>query len=534
MDVSEAIVLREHFAEERLRFVVLALFVVLASEKEHLLDSIVHQPGKIGHTVRLHNDNFRRAVDTRTVLAVLLGTCAIACVAGPFAALGQRNAPKPATPATVTHSVVSIAAVEAEPAPSSTESIAPLPHTFRVADLATDSHTSIVTGTVGKHPFLAALAASGMSNKEQRRVLAGFAGVKNLDRCDARDAFTYATADGRVIAFEFIPAGAMDGTTFDFFQAREDAASKLPAARVSIPVQRKRITAGVVVGADLRTSLASAGLNEHVETLLDDALDGHADLADLRAGTRLRIVATEERIENAFAGYAPIDAIEYTPIGKPSIRVYWFKKGSSEHSAHGGYYDGDGRQPYHGGWRSPVPMARISSRFDPNRMHPVLHVVMPHNGVDFAAPSGTPVYAAAAGTIRSVGDGGPCGNMVQIDHPNGLTTAYCHLSKFGPISPGQHVETRQLIAYVGQTGRATGPHLHFAVKRGDVFLNPLSMKLDGVRIVPPRLRPEFDALKHSIDAEVDAIGAQAPEHETIGAQAPEHETEKIDEADPAE
>jgi murein DD-endopeptidase MepM/ murein hydrolase activator NlpD len=162
-------------------------------------------------------------------------------------------------------------------------------------------------------------------------------------------------------------------------------------------------------------------------------------------------------------------------------------------------------------------MARISSRFNPNRMHPVLHVIMPHNGVDFAAAPGTPVYAAAAGTIRSVGDSGPCGNMVQIDHgvPAGggtnLISAYCHLSRFANISAGEHVEARQLIGYVGQTGRATGPHLHFAVKRlnpttgMEQFIDPLSMRLDGVRIIPPRFRGDFDELKKTLDAEIDSI-----------------------------
>jgi murein DD-endopeptidase MepM/ murein hydrolase activator NlpD len=424
----------------------------------------------------------------------------------------------------VTHTVAALQDVSVEVAASAIGiETKPVHHTFRVADLATDSRVSIVNGTVGKRPFLAALVASGLTPHEAHRVLVGFSGVKNLDRCDARDAFTYAKAkDNHVVAFEFVPAGAMEHTAFEFFQAREeDDAGKLTATRVSLPVDRKRITVGFVVGDDLHASLTSANLNEQVSSLLDDALDGHAELSDLRAGTRLRIVATEERLEDAFVSYAPIDAVEYTPAPppsggtqKPAIRIYWFSRGSSSTEArhhgnvtvtHGGFYDADGRQPYHGGWRSPVPLARISSRFDPNRMHPVLHVVMPHNGVDFAAPPGTPVYAAASGVVRSAGDGGPCGNMVQIDHPNGLTSAYCHLSRFGPISPGEHVETRQLIGYVGQTGRATGPHLHFAVKRGEAFLDPLTMKLDGVRAVPPRLRTEFDAERKALDALIDPI-----------------------------
>jgi murein DD-endopeptidase MepM/ murein hydrolase activator NlpD len=459
----------------------------------------------------------------RSLLAAVLGASAIACVAGPFAVVGQRHAPKAVPPAAVTHTVlatssaITVVKTEAPEAP-----VTPVPHTFRVADLASDSRYSIHEGTVGKHGFLGAIVATGLSSKEAHRVLVGFSGVRNLDRESAATTFTFAKArdDGRVVAFELLPSGAAAGDALEFFQEHEttDGAERerLVAAHVSLPIDKKRVKVGIVVGGDaLKSSLTSAGLHEEAASALDDALEGHAELSDLRAGTHLRIVATELRIEGVFTGYAPIDALEYTPLGKPAVRVYWFGKGSSEHH-HGGFYDATGRQPYHGGWRSPVPMARISSRFNPNRMHPVLHVIMPHNGVDFAAAPGTPVYAAAAGTIRSAGDGGPCGNMVQIDHGpvNGganLISAYCHLSRFANISAGEHVEARQLIGYVGQTGRATGPHLHFAVKRLNTatgieqFIDPLSMRLDGVRIVPPRLRGDFDELKKTLDAEIDSI-----------------------------
>jgi hypothetical protein len=139
-------------------------------------------------------------------------------------------------------------------------------------------------------------------------------------------------------------------------------------------------------------------------------------------------------------------------------------------------------------------------------MHPVLHVVMPHNGIDFGASTGTPVFASAQGTVHSAGDGGPCGNMVQIEHTNGLTTAYCHLSRFAPgLHPGQHVEARQLVGYVGQTGRATGPHLHFAVKRGGNFIDPMGLKMDGVRTLPPADRDAFAKRRAELDPVIDAL-----------------------------
>jgi murein DD-endopeptidase MepM/ murein hydrolase activator NlpD len=96
--------------------------------------------------------------------------------------------------------------------------------------------------------------------------------------------------------------------------------------------------------------------------------------------------------------------------------------------------------------------------------------------------------------------------MVELEHPGGLHTAYCHLSKFAPgLHGGPHVEARQLIGYVGQTGRATGPHLHFAVKRGTMFVDPLSLKMDGVRVLPPVDREVFAKLRTDLDGKLDGV-----------------------------
>jgi murein DD-endopeptidase MepM/ murein hydrolase activator NlpD len=139
-------------------------------------------------------------------------------------------------------------------------------------------------------------------------------------------------------------------------------------------------------------------------------------------------------------------------------------------------------------------------------MHPVLHIVMPHNGVDFAAPVGAPVYATAPGVILSAGFDGPCGNKVEIAHSAGITSVYCHLSRFAPgLKVGQHVESRQLVAFVGQTGRVTGPHLHFGIRRGGVFIDPMTLRLDGFRVVPRFLRDEFERRRAALDTELDGI-----------------------------
>ena len=425
----------EHLAEQLLGLVELALLVVLAPEEQELLDALVHGVSRNVNPQRRACRGifeYARRVDRRTLLAVALGTSAIACVATPFAVVGQRHAPKPLAPRPVLHTIAPGEATVAVETPASPPENTPpkhYEHTFRVHDLASDPHVTVVSGTIGKHVFLTALSASGLAPKECRRVLAGLSGSRkldglNLNRLAPDDAFQYAkAADGHVIAFELVPS-ARSADSLELFQEHESAPNEhLEGKHVSIPIERKTIHAAIVIGDDLHASLAAAGLRENAATLLDDALDGHADLSDLRSGARLRLVVTEQRIEGEFAGYAPIDAVELTPppreTAKSAVRVYHF---ASHHgrAAFQGYFDAQGRQPYHGGWRSPVPMARISSRFNPHRMHPVLHVVMPHNGVDFAAAPGTPVYARQRASSAASATAARAGTWCRSTHPRRL------------------------------------------------------------------------------------------------------------------
>ena len=392
-------------------------------------------------------------------------------------------------------------AVDAAPAPP------PPPPVWRIASLANDPSVSLAQGEVGKRTLLTALGAAGLPKPEVYRVLKAFEGKKGLDHCGPKDTYAFAKdkESGKVVAFEYAVS------PLEVWQARDEGGI-FEAKKVDLAVAQKRVAVGITVGEDLRASVVQAGLDDDMLKMLDDALEGHAELADLRPGARLRLVATEDRVDGVFARYAELDAVEYTPANPsaPKLRVYWYGRAPSKetgpHAHLGGFYDGKGQQPYHGGWRTPVPLARIASRFNPRRMHPVLHVIMPHNGVDFAAPPGTPVYASASGTVKTAGDGGPCGNMVQIQHTAGLVSSYCHMSRFAAgIHVGQHVDQRQLVGYVGQTGRATGPHLHFAIKRGDVFLDPLAFKLDGVRVLPPSLRDDFAKERVEMDLALEAI-----------------------------
>ena len=162
-----------------------------------------------------------------------------------------------------------------------------------------------------------------------------------------------------------------------------------------------------------------------------------------------------------------------------SRSLYWFQPRDGP----AGWYDGDGRSAVRALMRTPVEGAHVSSTFG-MREHPILGFMKMHEGVDFAAPVGTPIFAAGAGVIVHAEAKALDGNYVEILHPNGWRTFYLHMNRFARgVVPGMSVTQGQVIGEVGETGRSTGPHLHFGLKIGDAFVDPMMVKVDsGIRL----------------------------------------------------
>ena len=140
----------------------------------------------------------------------------------------------------------------------------------------------------------------------------------------------------------------------------------------------------------------------------------------------------------------------------------------------------------------PLKFARVSSGFNRKRKHPILGYTKAHLGVDYAAPRGTPVWAMARGKVLFSGRKGPSGNLVRIDHGNGLVSAYAHLHRIGKeVRKGVSVKQKQVIGYVGSTGRSTGPHLHFAIRKKGRYVNPRDVKVGRLKSVPNRHKRKF-------------------------------------------
>lgn len=167
------------------------------------------------------------------------------------------------------------------------------------------------------------------------------------------------------------------------------------------------------------------------------------------------------------------------------------------------YYFKDGKEVESFVFTTPVKYTRISSHFTRARYHPILKRYRAHLGVDYAAPTGTPVVSAGNGTVIFVGTKGGYGKTVEIQHASGYKSLYAHLSRFAAIKKGQKVSQGQTIAYVGSTGMSTGPHLHFGIYEGNEAINPLSVVKVAKTELKGEERTEFDRLANEYEAQMN-------------------------------
>ena len=208
---------------------------------------------------------------------------------------------------------------------------------------------------------------------------------------------------------------------------------------------------------------------------------------DIRKGDAFSAVYQRKFQDGTYVSDGRVLAAEFTNRGK-THRAVWFE--SADGSVKG-YYTPEGKGMRKAFLRAPLDFTRVSSGFNPNRRHPISGRVRAHKGIDYAAPTGTPIYAAGEGRIEFAGRRGGYGNAVIIDHGKGITTLYGHMSRFGKAARGgRQVRQGEVIGYVGSTGASTGPHLHYEYRVKGVHKNPASIPLPNTEI-PARLAAEF-------------------------------------------
>ncbi|MFA7098206.1 MAG: peptidoglycan DD-metalloendopeptidase family protein, partial [Gammaproteobacteria bacterium] len=215
---------------------------------------------------------------------------------------------------------------------------------------------------------------------------------------------------------------------------------------------------------------------------------------DLRTGDTFRIIAEGLYLNGEFKKYGRILSLEFIN-NKTPYNAYLF-----ENDGKMDYYNAEGQSLRKAFLKAPLSFRRISSSFSKNRRHPILKIYRPHQGIDYAAATGTPVSAVADGTVRFAGYKGNYGNLIIISHRNGYQTYYGHLSRIkSNVRKGKKVRQDDLIGYVGATGMATGPHLHYEMRMDKTPINPLSVKSIAGKPVPSAQMVEFKKLTHTMD-----------------------------------
>jgi murein DD-endopeptidase MepM/ murein hydrolase activator NlpD len=262
--------------------------------------------------------------------------------------------------------------------------------------------------------------------------------------------------------------------------------------------------------------VVDAGAPPEVAAQLVDILGGDIDFSRLQPGDEFRVLYENIWIVGAKEGMAgKVVGAQFTSGGTEVTAVLF-----EDADGRGGYYRPDGQAVGRHFLRYPLEFSRISSTFTHRRFHPVLQRYRPHLGIDFAAPRGTPVRATADGRVTTAGWLSGLGRTVRIDHRDGLRSTYGHLNGIASrVKHGVSVKRGQVIGYVGSTGLATGPHLHYAMQRKNTYVNPLSLRGMSADPVSPGSRRGFMRVRDTVTVQLARLdlGTTMPVVESMRA-----------------
>ncbi len=269
--------------------------------------------------------------------------------------------------------------------------------------------------------------------------------------------------------------------------ARED--EEFTAAMVAQDLERRITTTSGRIQSSLFEAAAEAGVSDRTIMNLAGIFAWDVDFVlDIRQGDEFNIVYEELWRDGERLSEGEILAAEFVNQGEIFRAVRYTTPDDRTD-----YFTPEGRSVRKAFVRAPLSFSRISSNFNPRRRHPKLNTIRAHQGVDYAAPRGTPVKAAGDGKVIHRGRKGGYGKTVILQHGGNITTLYAHLSNYSRVRHGARVRQGDVIGYVGATGLATGPHLHYEYRANGVHRNPRTVKLPDAEPLNAEYLPEFQA-----------------------------------------
>jgi len=327
------------------------------------------------------------------------------------------------------------------------------------------------------------LARASVNDPDALTFLRGNAAARPLYQLHPGEPVRVATDDdGRLIALRFL-AGSGDS----FEVVRKGAAFSTASAP---PVTETRLT---LRGGEIRSSLFSAAddvdIPDAITLALTDVFAGDIDFYhDLHQGDRFSVLYETRYVDGEPVAVGRIIAAEFINRGTTFRAFLWQSEDGGE-----GYYAEDGKSTRKAFLLSPMEFSRMTSGFTAARFHPLLQTMRAHRGIDFAAPTGTPIRATGDGIVTFAGEQNGYGNVIMIQHDREYSTVYAHLSRFAnETKAGARVRQGDTIGYVGQTGWATGPHLHYEFRIDGEPRNPFAIDLPTAEPIASNDRPAFE------------------------------------------
>lgn len=340
------------------------------------------------------------------------------------------------------------------------------------------------------------LSRLGLPSSEQTEVVKALGALVNLRHFRPGQALSLRKNDQG--QFSHLRFEASESERYVVFRDLDD---RLVGYRQDLPLKVKAVWVEGEVEASLSSTIQRLGESAWLTLTLVDVFSWDIDFfTETRPHDRFRVLVEKIYLDGNFLRYGHVLAAEYQLASgrRHEAFRYSFENGRS------GYYTSDGQAVEKAFLKSPVKFASITSGYGMRR-HPVLHYTRAHKGVDYGAPRGTAIWAMADGVVRSAGWAGGYGRMVALSHANGIQTRYAHLSGFGPrIKRGARVHQKQVVGYVGDSGLATGPHLHFEVLVNGRHTNPLNLVVPPAPPISKAEFPRFEAQTAPLQAAMKA------------------------------
>jgi murein DD-endopeptidase MepM/ murein hydrolase activator NlpD len=326
------------------------------------------------------------------------------------------------------------------------------------------------------------LARMGVSSEDIQSLLAEPAQLGKIGKLmPGRSVLARVTATGRLLLFRYM---ADDAKLVSITRSE----GRFTVAEQAISLSPTLVMRSGIVNYSLFGATDDANIPDSIASEMAEVLSGEIDFhRDLRKGDRFSVVYEAYMHEGRLIKTGRLMAVEFINNGRTSQALNFV-----DPTGNSGYFTPEGRSLKRAFLKSPLPFTRITSGFSNARYHPVLKEWRAHRGIDYAAPTGTPVRAVSDATVKYVGKQRGYGNLVILDHASPYSTAYGHLSRFATgMRKGARVKQGQVIGYVGMTGLATGPHLHYEFRVKNVQKNPLAMNLPSAYPLESRYKAKF-------------------------------------------